>query len=295
MSGLASILLAARLSPLPGPTVYNDERTDCMKNRLPRPFAALTLIGLLCAAAIACGGNRKVTPGDTAQPDRFLLDRGNEALQKKQWLNAREYFRQVVDNYPQSTVRPEAKLGIGESYLGEASAESLVLGANEFREFLTFYPTSTKADQAQYKLAMTHYQQMRAPERDQTETREALKEFQTFFDRFPNSPLMPEVRQKWRIARDRLSAASFRVGVHYFRVRWYPGAVDRFREVLKEDPEFSGRDGVYFYLAESLLRADNRQEKKAEAIPYFERLLAEFPQSEHAEDTRKRLQELKAQ
>ncbi len=269
--------------------------SDRMTNRYLRSFAALAAVGLLCTAPAACGGKRKPTPADAAQPDRFLLDRGNEALQKKQWLNAREYFRQVVDNYPQSAVRPDAKLGIGESYLGETSAESLVLGANEFREFLTFYPTSQKADQAQYKLAMTHYQQMRAPERDQTETREALKEFQVFFDRFPNSPLVPEVRQKWRIARDRLSAASYQVGVHYFRVRWYPGAVDRFREVLKEDPEFNGRDGVYFYLAESLLRADNRQEKKAEAIPYFERLLAEFPQSEHAEDTRKRLQELKAQ
>jgi outer membrane protein assembly factor BamD len=259
--------------------------------RLARPLVVLAVCGLLCTVIAACGGNRKPAATDAAQPDKFLLDRGNEALQKKQWLNAREYFRQVVDNYPQSPFRPDAKLGIGESFLGEGSAESLVLGASEFREFLTFYPTSLKADQAQYRLAMSHFQQMRAPERDQSETREALKEFQAFFDRFPNSPLLPEVRQKWRIARDRLSAASFRVGQHYFRTRWYPGAVDRFREVLKDDPEYGGRDGIYFYLAESLVRT----EKKAEAVPYFERLLAEFPQSEFAEETQKRLKELKAQ
>ena len=30
--------------------------------------------------------------------------------------------------------------------------------------------------------------QMRAPERDQTETVSALKEFQAFFDRYPNEP-----------------------------------------------------------------------------------------------------------
>jgi outer membrane protein assembly factor BamD (BamD/ComL family) len=98
------------------------------------------------------------------------------------------------------------------------------------------------------------------------------------------------VKVKWREARDRLSAASYRVGLHYYRVKWYPGAVDRFREILKDDPEFTERDAVYFYLAESLARTD----KKAEAIPYFERLLSEFSQSELVEDTRKRLDVLKA-
>jgi outer membrane protein assembly factor BamD len=137
---------------------------------------------------------------------------------------------------------------------------------------------------------LSHYQQMRAPERDQTETKEAIKEFEAFFARFPTSPLTNEVRQKWRGARDRLSDASFRIGYHYYRVRWYPGAVDRFREVLKEDPQYTRRDSVYFYLAECLTKTD----KRAEAIPYFERLLEEFTESPHSEDTRKRLVALKA-
>ena len=45
-------------------------------------------------------------PANTSQPDRFLFDRGNEALKESKWLNAREYFRQVVDNYPQSPCGP---------------------------------------------------------------------------------------------------------------------------------------------------------------------------------------------
>jgi outer membrane protein assembly factor BamD len=245
-------------------------------------------------ASVACGGKKSGVPADAANPDRFLFDRGTEALKDGKWVDAREYFRQVVDNYPGSPVRPDAKLSLGDTHLGEKSAESLVLAANEYREFLTFYPTNARADYAQYKLAMSHFQQMRAPERDQTETIAALKEFQAFFDRYPNSALTPEVRAKWREARDRLSEAEFRVGFHYFRVRWYPGAIPRFRELLKVDPEFKGTDGVYFYLAESLARTDNPA-NRAEAIPYFERLLTEFGQSEHAEEAKKRLEELKAQ
>jgi len=258
--------------------------------REPARFRALAIV-LLLAASAACGGNRSGIPTNTANPDRFLYDRGLEELKDNSWLDAREYFRQVVDNYPQSPVRPDAKLGVGDSFLGEKSVESLVLAANEYREFLTFFPRHDRADYAQYKLAMSHFMQMRAPERDQSETVNALREFQLFFDRYPNSTLTAEVRTKWREARDRLSQAEFRVGYHYFRVKWCPGAIPRFRGVLKEDPDFTGKADVYFYLADCLARTD----KKAEAIPLFERLLADFAQSEHVEEAKKRLDELKAQ
>ena len=245
----------------------------------------------MLATVTACGGQRNTIPPGTQEPDRFLFNRGNAELMERSWLNAREYFQQVVDNYPQSTVRPDAKLALGDAYLGENTPESVVYAANEFREFLQFYPIHARADYAQYKLAMSYHQQMRAPERDQTNTRQALREFDTFFERYPTSTLTPEVRLKWRETRDRLSAASFRVGLYYHRVKWYPGATDRFREILRDDPTYAGRDAVYFYLAESLVLSD----KKAEALPYLERLVKEFPQSEHLGDTQKRLDTLKTQ
>lgn len=271
-----------------------------MTDSRTRPsFAALlpalfVIVLVAVALSAACGGKKNVLPANTANPDRYLFDRGTEMLKQRKWMDAREYFRQVVDNYPGSPLRPDAKLGLGDTYLGEKSAESLVLAANEYREFITFFPTHPRADYAQYKLAMSHYQQMRAPERDQTETVASLKEFQTFFDRYgATSQLTPEVRKDWRVARDRLSQAELRVGIQYFRLKWDAGAIPRLRGILKDDPEFGGRDEVYFYLAESLARADKT--RRAEALPYYQRLLEEFPMSEHAEDARRRLEELKAQ
>lgn len=249
-------------------------------------MAALAVTMMSCAPSL-----QTLVPPDTAAPDRFLWEHGLESLEIRRWLDARTYFQQIIDGYPQSEFRPDAKLGVGDSYLGEGSAESGVLATAEFQEFLTLYPTHARADYAQYKLAMTHFEQMRAPERDQTETSAALVEFDVFFQNYPDSPLTAEVRSNWRVARDRLSEASFRVGLHYFRIQWYPGAIDRFREVLRDDPEFTGRDGIYFYLAESLSRTD----KNAEAIPYFERLLTEFDSSNHLDDARDRLEALKNQ
>ena len=118
-------------------------------------------------AASACAGQRRGSvPTGTTEPDKFLFDRGTSELAKKKWLTAREYFKQVTETYTQSAYRPDAKLGIGDTYLGEGTAEALVLAINEFREFLSFYPTNRRADYAQYKLGMAHFRQMRHPQRD---------------------------------------------------------------------------------------------------------------------------------
>jgi outer membrane protein assembly factor BamD len=259
--------------------------------RMKTSLLKLTAIVLLAALAGACAtGGAKKPPTGTLEPDKFLFERGTENLDKKRWLVAREYFRQLIDSYPQSPYRADAKLGSGDTYLGERSAESFVLAANEFREFLSFFPTHPRADYAQYKLAMSHYYQMRVAMRDQSETRDAIKELQTFLTRFPLSPLAGEGKQRLREAKDRVDDWDFGVAEHYFRIRWYPGVLGRLMPLIKADPEYTRRDAVYFILGESLVKVN----RPAEALPYYERLVKEFEQSEYLENAKKRIAELKS-
>ncbi len=136
---------------------------------------------------------------------------------------------------------------------------------------------------------MAHYYQMAKPERDQTETREAIREFDIFFDRFPNSKLRPEAEKFNRETRDRLSESEYRVGLFYHRAKWYPGAIDRFQNVLKTDPKFTNRDAVYFYLREALVKMN----RPAEAVPQLTKLVEEFEVSEFLMGAQKLLTEIK--
>lgn len=240
---------------------------------------ALVSAAVLAVGLAGCAPRTRELPPGAGEPDKFLFERGSDALQRKKWMRAREYFSQLVDNYPQSPYRPDAKLALGDTYLGENNSESLVLAQNEFREFLTFYPTNRRADYAQYKLGLSHYKQMLAPQRDQTQTREALAEFDHFLERYPNSSLVPEVQKRIRECKDRLGDADFAVGVYYYRARWYPGAVDRFQSILKKDAEYSGRDALYYYLADAYVKL----RQQAQALPYLDRLQKEFQRSEYLE------------
>ena len=254
--------------------------------RLPVLMALVALAG-----TVACGGRsgpRMPTAGER-DADKFLFDRGSEALAEKHWLEAREYFRRLVDTYPSSQFRADAKLGVGDSYLGENRADSIVLAANEYREFLRFFPLDRRADYAQYKLAISHSKQMMGPERDQTASLDTLREVETFIRNYPNSPLVPEVQKLRRDTRDRLSDSEYKVGVFYYRNRIYAGALQRLNGIIEQDPEYTRRDAVFYYLGETLMKVNLPQQ----AVAWYERLVKEFQSSEYLERAKKRIEEIK--
>ncbi len=261
-----------------------------------RATAARLLLFLPLLFAFACGPTTARRPPEgSLEPDKFLFDGGSKALSEKRWFVAREYFRQLVDNYPQSQFRADAKLGIADTYKGEDTPESSVLAVNEYREFLALYPTHRRALEAQFKLGMVHHDDMRAPERDQTETREAVNELTIFVQRCATnpdcqaSPLAEEGRKRLREAKDRLSMSEYRVGIFYYRQEWYPGALERLGGILKTDPEFTNRDGVYYHLAQIFLKAN----RPAEALPYLDKLVKEFEKSEFLEQAQKQIDQIK--
>ncbi len=110
-------------------------------------------------------------------------------------------------------------------------------------------------------------------------------------DRYPNSPLAP----RGEAAASRIQGPAVglgrAVGNFYLNIRAYSSAEQRYRYVLEHDPEYSRRDSLYFHLAEAL----EKSEKKAEALPYYERLVEEFEQSEYLQEAKRRIELLKGE
>lgn len=264
------------------------------------PLSCLALGPLALAAVLALGvaacASSGAVPAGTApnEADKLLLDRGNEALAAKKYTAARQYYSKLLEGYPQSQLRADAKLGVGDSYLGENNSASYVYAVNEYREFLAFYPTNSRADYAQLQLGMVHLKQMLGPQRDQTETKEAIHEFEVFLERYPNSSILPQAKERLREAKDRLADGELQVGVFYLKVGLFPAAVPRFKGLLERDPGYTRKDAVYFHLAETLEKSGAKT-GVAEALPYYERLVNEYQQSEFLEEARKRIALLKAQ
>ena len=282
-----------------------------MAGHLPRPrlagarptrpatlAAGAACLALLAGAALGCGTPEpEITPA-TAEADRLLFERAEAALEEESWTRARDYYVQIRDNYPQSGLRADARLKVGETYFREGTLASYVAAQADLGEFLRLYPSHRLSARAQYLLGMVFFEQMRSPQRDQSETHEAVREFERFielavrdrtFASGVDDALLAEVRNRLREARDRLSDSSFIVGRFYYRNKYYPGAIDRFREILDDDPGYTRRDQIYFHLAASLSASDRGRE----ALPMFERLVAQYPSTEFLEEATEQIAALK--
>ena len=95
-------------------------------------FLILALVAL--APVAGCGGGGGPLPATgSMDADKFLFERGMGYLKEKKWFTAREYFRRLIDTYPTSAFKYDAKLAIGELLHQHRFDQSLVRRADRDR------------------------------------------------------------------------------------------------------------------------------------------------------------------
>jgi outer membrane protein assembly factor BamD len=245
----------------------------------------LSLI-LILAAAMGCGKqNVEIDPDITS--DQELFELGEQSINKDP-EKGRLYLRQVIDSFPRSFYAQRAKLAIADSYFKQGDEGSMIIAASEYREFISLFPYSPSAAYAQYQIAMSYFNKVLKPGRDQSKTEQALLEFRQVINKFPLSEEAEQAREKVRDCEERLAQHSFTVANHYYKRRAYKAAVSRLTEILTEFPNFSEMDRVYFVLADSYYRGALFEE----SVPYFQKLISDYPNSRYASLAVKRMTEI---
>ena len=246
-------------------------------------------IVLLLAGLSGCAHSGVDTASLSSSSDAIVWDAAQKAYQKKQWETARQYYKRIVDGFPNSEYGPGARLGLGQSYFEEGGTGNYILAVASLREFLTLYPSHPRADFAQYLVAEAYFKQKNGPDRDQSSTRKALTEYERLLDLYPGSPQVENARKRIRDCRASLARSEYVVGWFYQKGRQaWRAAINRYEGILSDYPDYDRLDEVLFRLSECLDAAGRR----AEALPLLDRLLGEYPQSEYADDARKLKDEL---
>jgi outer membrane protein assembly factor BamD len=241
---------------------------------------------------LACGGKEEVSDSRLqGQPaDTILMERGKSALENKDWQEARGYFQQLLDTNPRSQLAGDARLGIADSYFNQRGAGNSVLAIAEYRDFLTFFPNHPRADYAQYQIGRGYYDQIHGADRDQEPTRTAVEELTKLNELYRNSLYAEEGRQLLQECYQRLAEHELQVGLFYLNSRkWCRGAIPRLKSILEQFPSFTESDKVYYHLAEAHLLCN----RPSEALPYYQRVIDDFPESEYKKKAEERLAELR--
>ncbi|MGB7295146.1 MAG: outer membrane protein assembly factor BamD, partial [Candidatus Aminicenantales bacterium] len=245
-------------------------------------------ITLLCGVgAWSCKEKPVEIAPEIAASDEALFKAGQEFMEKDA-EKARLYFRQVIDSFPKSFYAQRAKLAIADTYFRKDDESSMILAAAEYREFIQLYPYSPSASYAQYQIALTFFKKTLKPGRDQTKTSQALAEFKKVLTHYPLSEEAKLAQDKIAESEERLADHNFSIGYHYYRRRAYKASTNRLTEILTNFPSFSKMDEVYFYLADSYYKWN----KIEESVPYFTKLVTDYPESDYAKKAQDRLAQI---
>lgn len=251
----------------------------------PRCALALALALLLPA----CAGSTLDLEKLSSPSDEVVWAAAQEAVENRDWSSARQYYRRIIDAFPQSQYQARARIGLADTYKEQGGAGNYILAVSSYREFLTLYPSAPEAAYAQFQSAEAYFKQINSPDRDQTATAQALEEFQRLLDVYPNSEHVEVARERIHECRQTLARSAFDVGYFYARTRKaWRAAIGRYEQVLRDYPDYEKLDEVLFRLGEALAASLRFKE----ALPVLSRLKEEYPESRWIPEANKILGEM---
>ena len=201
------------------------------------------------------------------------------------YATGRLALQTLINTYPDSEYLAKAKLAIGDSYYKEGGTAGLKQSIVEYKDFITFFPFLDESAYAQMQIAMAHYRQMEKPDRDHAEAVQAEAEFQTFLEKYPNSPLAPQAEQHLRDVQEVLAEGNFRVASFYYIRGAYRASGARLIELTNRYPLYSQADQANWMLGQIYEKGEHNDI----AAKYYSRIVKDYPLSSLAGDAKNKL------
>jgi outer membrane protein assembly factor BamD len=241
---------------------------------------------------------------NSKQPDKELFDKAMLALKKGKYDVARLDLQTLLNTYPETEYAMRAKLAIGDTWYKEGGSAALTQAESEYKDFITFFPNTPEAAEAQMKVGDIYFQQMLKPDRDPANAQHAEEEYRTMLQDFPDSPLIPRAKQRLREVQEVLAQRQYEIGSFYASREDWAGAIARLQTVADTYPLFSHSDqdlitlgDAYATEAQIFSHAKLPPTAKAQLVSVYndraaaawERVVLRYPMAPHVEDAKDRL------
>ena len=269
---------------------------------------------VLATGLLVVGGCRHKTQNplaniDSKQPDKGLFDRAMDSLKKGRYQEARTLLETLINTYPDSEYIARAKLSLGDAWYAEGGKAAWEQAEVEYKDFQTFFPNLPEASEAQLKIASMHYRQMEKPDRDFAQAQRAAEEYKNLIQQYPDSPLVPQAKQKLREVQEVLAERQYRIAHFYYLRDNLAASQARLESLAESYPLYSGVDEALFELG-SLYEREVLSIKKQKipeaqkermvaqfekkAIEAYSKIITRYPATDRVPDAKRRLTALHA-
>ncbi len=198
-------------------------------------LSRMLLLAGAVGACVAIGGcsssNEAARAALNPDPPDRMYAIGDAFMAKGKFEDAAKKFEDLDRDHPYA---PEARRAIAMSAYAYYRAGKYPEAIANGKRYTTMHPGTKEAALAHYVVASAYYDEMRGPDRDQSNTRKALAEFKALKARYPDSQYAKEVDNKIRICDDFLAAQEMVVGRGYLKKKQHMAAIGRFKTVVTE-------------------------------------------------------------
>lgn len=253
-----------------------------MKNRI-----VISLIALLIAFT-GCKGKKDVSIDPSGLgSDKAIYERAQK-LGRRDAEKARLLYKEILQIYPDSVYARKAKIGIADSYFKQKDSASMIIAASEYQEFVNLYPNSPDSIYAKFRIGKCYERQSKSAGRDQTNTKQAIKSYQSLQKMYPGTEEADKADAILKKLNQRLGQHYFGIGMSNYRLKSFKGAIDRFKQVIDNYPNFKKMEKLIFFTGKShaMLREYDS------AISFFQKIINSYPQSKYIKGSKKQLAKL---
>jgi outer membrane protein assembly factor BamD len=244
-------------------------------------------VALPFASAVGCASSSK--KGISYDPPEVIYQNALRMMAKGKYYKVRSALQNLLPRIPPDDrdLLPKVQLTMADAFYLDGGLLNYGEALNAYRSFQTFFPAHEKADYAQYMVGMSLFEQVLAPDRDQTLTKKAIIELNKLEALYPFSDYVIEARRTIQSCRDRLAEHERVVGWFYQRRKAWEAAIDRYRNLMAAFPQFDNMNQVLLDLATCLLKIDQR----TEAADLLDRLTREDTKGKLAKRGQRRLKD----
>ena len=259
-----------------------------------RRIPLLLACAVLLASASPCSAqifhkkkkpNKSTEASNTAEPDKQLYNKAMDDIKHGKQEVGRLSLQTLINTYPDSEFLAKAKLAIADSYYKEGGTSNTTQAVAGYKDFIVFFPFMPEAAYAQMQVAMAHYNQMPKPDRDNDQARLAEEEFQTFLQKYPNDPLVPQAQQHLREVQEVLAEGQFRVAYYYYVKGDRRASAGRLASLTRRYPLYSKSDAALWMLGDIF----EKSERKDIAGLYYAQIVRNYPLSKRTADAKGKL------
>ena len=208
----------------------------------------------------ACGkDDNLIKKPEEIPPLNVLYKAAFDLYEQGDWSGSIELFQKVETRYSFSEWAPRATLMIMYIYYEAGESIKALEYANKFKKT---NPRNKNINYVDFIIALTFYERINVVSRDQTNTRAALKQFQSILKKYPNSIYAEESKYKIDLINEQLAGNEMYIGRYYMKKGKWIAAIKRFQIVINQyDTTVFSKEALH-RLVEIYYRLGNINEAK---------------------------------